>query len=724
MKKIKNIFSWLAIVSMSLITNSCKMIDKANKRYQDFAYAKAIPVYKKALAKDTENLDAWSKFGDCYKANNQTALAEECYAKAAQSPNSKNVNKLNYAEMLMGNGKYNEARIWMNKYSEVEKGDQRAKERAAGLSHIESFFTDKDNFKVQRLNINSSEAEFGPAFYKDGIIFSSSRETKNINKGTHDWTGKKFYSLFYSPGKGTEFSAPVVFLEGVQNKYNNSSLCFNKAGTEMVLTRNNLEKKSRSEEDDADVVLKLKLFFSTLTNGQWSSVVPFQYNSDDYSCAHPALSADGSKLYFSSDMPGTLGGMDLWVCERSSTGWSAPKNLGSSINSLGNEVFPTVTPDGKLYFSSNGHEGIGGLDLYSTTDSAGAYAEPINLGAPFNSADDDFGLIYDSTMTMGYLSSNRNQQGLNDDIFSIQKFSIKLKGIVADKRTNEVLAATNIRIIEDNQEPNTSRTGDDGLFISQLRPNKNYMIISERENYQTDTLRLLASDIKASGDSMEVKIGMQNEIGVIGKITNEVVGGPMANANIILIDLDHNDTLRTTTDIEGNYKFPSSKSDTRYRVIAESSLCDSKSIDTSTVAMNGSSSLEINMALFCLSANMILKNIYYDLDKSNIRPDAAKELDKLVSLLKKYPNINIELGSHTDCRASITYNMGLSKRRAASAVLYLEKAGINRKRLVAVGYGESRPVNKCECEGQRMVACTEEEHQMNRRTEIKITSIE
>ena len=722
MKKKYQLITWTAILVMSFVTNSCTMMDRADKRYQDFAYSKAIPLYKKALEKEVDNTEAWSKLGDCYRVNNQTDKAEECYAVAAKSPNSKSSSKLNYAEMLMSNGKYEDARIWMNKYAEAEPGDLRARELAAGLNHIENFFAEKDNYKIQKLNINTGESEFGQAFYKEGIIFTSSRVAKKNKTGIHAWTGKRFYSLFYSKGKGTTFDEPVTFLEGIQDKYNNSSLCFNKNGVEMVLTRNNIGKKKGDE--DGDEVLKLKLYFSTFKDGIWSFVIPFQFNSEDYSCAHPALTPDGNRLYFSSDMPGTIGGMDLWFCNRTSTGWSAPQNLGSSINTKGNEVFPSVADANTLYFSSNGHEGIGGLDLYSTKDSDGIFSKPVNLGVPFNSSDDDFGLLYDSTQALGYLSSNRNHQGNNDDIFCIQKYTVKLNPIVKDKHTDEVLTATNIRVVEDVSEPGSAPANMDGAPVTELRRNKNYLVISERENYRTDTIKLLAEDIRASGDTMSLKIAMENEISIVGRITNEVTGNWIENNLVVLIDLSKGDTLRTTTDKDGNYKFAKLQKDRRYRIVAESAMCDSKSIDTSTAEINGSTTIRLNIGLFCLSENTVLNNIYYDLNQSNIRKDAAVELDKLVKLLKKYPTIRIELSSYTDCRASISYNMALSKRRATSAVQYLEQAGISRRRLVAVGYGESRPVNQCECEGQKAVPCTEAEHQLNRRTEVKLISIE
>ncbi len=698
------------------------MIDRADKKYNYLAFSKAIPIYKKALKKDSTNTQAWARLGNCYRENNQTINAEEAYASVVNDPNAKSIYKLNYAQMLMSNGKYLEARKWLANYAKEVPQDKRGADLASGLSHVEKFFINKDNYTVQKLNINTDEAEYGPAFYKDGLVFTSSRKSDGGKSKTHTWTGKSYYSLFYAKGKSATFDEPVIFLKGVQTKYNNSSVCFNKNGTEMVLTRNNLENKLRDEDE----VLKLKLYFSILKDGQWSSVVPFQYNSDDYSCAHPALSPDGQKLYFASDMPGSIGGMDLWVCTRTGQGWGVPKNMGTSINTMGNELFPTVADDGTIYFSSNGHEGIGGLDIYSTKDSGDTYAQPRNLGAPYNSSDDDFGLIVDNSVPgkpVGYFSSNRTRQGNNDDIFTIKERIILLKGLVVDKSTNKSLDSATVRIIDETSAVEMKQVGKDGDFSTIIQPEKKYTIIAERQNFTVDTLSLTDDIIKSQGDTVSVTIPLGNEISIDGKISSEVLGTFIEGATVTLVKTNTHDTLRTTTNRDGYYSFGKVQVQSDYRITVQSGYCDSKSVDTSTTGMLGNTALHVNISLFCLTDNMVLKNIYYDLDKSNIRPDAAKELDKLVELLKKFPNVRIELGSHTDCRASKAYNMRLSERRAASAVEYLEKSGILRRRLVARGYGESKPVNKCECEGTYMVPCTEEEYQLNRRTEIKIIAL-
>ena len=333
---------WIAgtiLLSTSISFYSCKKYSDADKKYDRLEFAKAIPLYKKALKKDSKNSTYWAKLGDCYKKNNQVLEAENCYANAVNGDSSKSIYKFEYALTLMSNEKYTEALEWMEKYLKEVPDDSRGKELAAGLGHIDNFFVNKNKFKVQSLSINSPESEFGSAFYKDGIIFTSCRKAKisaqnnnDAEDGNDQWTGKGFYSIFYANGSKDNFKEPVVFLNGIQSKYHNTSACFNTDGTELFMTRNLVKSKKNEEK------LTLQIYISTLDKNKWGDVKPFPYNSDQYSCAHPALSTDGNKLYFASDMPGTLGGMDLWVSNRTNNGWDIPINLGPKINTKGSEV--------------------------------------------------------------------------------------------------------------------------------------------------------------------------------------------------------------------------------------------------------------------------------------------------------------------------------------------------------------------------------------------------
>ncbi len=723
MKNKNVLLSWLAISVLTCVTNSCKVIETADRHFEYLEYTKAIPKYNKALRKDSANAEAWAKLGDCYRMNNQTVQAEACYKMAVQNSHVQSVYKLYYSQMLINNGKYEEAHQWVEDYMKAEPADPRGIALDSGISHLAEFYNDKDKYKVERLSINTTEAEYGPVLYKDGIIFASSREGESWANRNHSWTGENYYSLYYAKGSEMKFETPVIFLKGVQTKYNNSSVCFSKKGDEMFLTRNNIDHKKVMSSHEK--VVKLKLYTSVLKDGQWTDVNPFQYNSDEYSCAHPAISPDGTKFYFASDMPGSIGGMDIWYCTRTPEGWGQPKNLGPSVNTKGNELFPTIADDGVIYFSSNGREGMGGLDIYSTVEKDGNYTSPVNMGAPVNSPDDDLGLVWDEKTKIGYFSSNRDHNGANDDIFCLIQNTVRLTGLVYDRQTEKALDNSSVRIVEEDSTAVTKQTNEEGNFTASVYLNKNYLLITERPDYITDTLKLAAADMIVNGDSVYVKIPLDRRellISLRGKIYNESSGSPVDSARVTLINLTNNDTMQVTTGADGLYAFTNLAPESRYKVVAETEYCIPNAVDTSTFGITESKTLKIDFGIYCLSDNLVLHNIYYDLDKYNIRPDAAKELDKLVILMVKYNHIKIELGSHTDCRASSAYNMTLSHNRAKSAVAYLVQHGVDRKRLTAQGYGESKLVNRCECEGERKVDCTEEEHQLNRRTEIRILS--
>jgi outer membrane protein OmpA-like peptidoglycan-associated protein len=462
-----------------------------------------------------------------------------------------------------------------------------------------------------------------------------------------------------------------------------------------------------------------------LKNNSWSDVVPFPFNSDQYSCAHPALSPDGTQLYFSSDMPGSIGGIDIWVSSRTADGWSRPVNLGPNVNTISNEIFPTVLDDGTIYYSTNGLEGLGGLDIYSTTEKDGNYSPAKNAGAPINSSDDDFGFIWDTNNRVGYLSSNRTHQGYNDDIYCLSKNYVDLLSQVYDKKTGEKINHSKIRIIAADSSIEAMQIEANVNASKQIRRNRDYKLIVESENYKTDTITLAAGDFKSYGDSMLVKIPLDKDESLLtmeGKIMNDASKIPVSDAKIMLINNTCNDTLWTTTGPDGNYSFSHLEKDSHYKLVVESPYSLPYTTDTSTVGLAADATIRMNVGLYCLSENMVLNNIYYDLNKSTIRPDAARELDKLVALMQQNPKIKIELGSHTDSRASYDYNMKLSKKRAKSAVDYLTKKGIDKDRMVAQGYGESKLVNKCVDEGDTKVYCSEADHQLNRRTEIRILS--
>ena len=610
----------------------------ADRKFNNLKYTEAIPIYQKGLQKDSTNKNAWMRLGDCYRLTNQPDLAENCYSKVVRDPQTPAKYKLYYAQALLTNGNDDKAKEWFSDYSAANPSDAVGKDFVEFIDSKYKFVQDSNRFVINKININSENAEFGAVTYDKGIVFASSRLKSDPKKNKIDpWTGKPFISMYYSIGNEDKFSEPELFTPLMQINSNNGPVTFNPNGTELFFSGNNSNEAVITDENLKTEKLSIyciKIDPDKYRDGKFSDPKPFEYNSNDYSMAHPFLNADGSKLYFSSDMPGTKGGMDIWVCERSGDHWSTPENLGSKINTTGNEVYPTVGNDGTVYFSSNGLPGIGGLDIFYTFFTGDEYVEPKNIGAPINSSDDDFSLCFDINTSSGYLSSNRLHQNSNDDILSIKSNLIPLMGIIVDKLTNEPCNGCTVNINKDGDNVGILKTDNNGKFRVSMIPEKTYSIISTNQDYVNDTIFFTASRNNLIGDSLSLSIKLEN-----------------------------------------------------------------------TYAPNNV---------------LVWNSVLYDLAKFDIREDAARELDRLVELMKSNQKLKIELSSHTDCRATDKYNMILSEKRAASAVAYLVSQGIEAARLVPKGYGEMKPINNCDCNVNNGKDFTEEEHQQNRRTEIKV----
>ncbi|MFM7078208.1 MAG: OmpA family protein, partial [Bacteroidota bacterium] len=521
---------------------------------------------------------------------------------------------------------YADAQKYFSEYNTTATNDERAKNQLDAISKLDDFLKDSVRFSVSPASLNTANADFSPSKFADGFVFVSSRERGGLKEKTHTWTGDPFLSLFYA--KGNPNSNPNIspFAEELRSEYNDGPVAFGPKGDEMFLTRNNSKLPFRNDKTS-----RLKIIFSKLVDGKWSDPIDLPFNRAQYNTAHACLSQDGKRLYFSSDMPGGNGGMDLYYADRDGLVWSEPVNLGKKINTAGNDVFPYIAPDGKLYFSSDGWPGLGGLDVFKV-QLENQTENPVNAGYPINTHKDDFGIWISADQTQGFISSNRKGGKGDDDIWSIDFVNkITIYGIVAEKET------------------------------------------------------LI----------------------------------PIPNATVYLKDSLGNVVGTDVTDEQGGYSI---KGDFNMNYVVSTNpdgyFAGSESFSTIGVT-NDSIRVDILLEKIVINKPIVLENIYYDFDKWNIRPDAAIELDKLVKILKDNPTIVIELGSHTDSRASDAYNIILSDRRAKSAVEYIVKiGGIDASRITGKGYGETVLVNRC----KNNIPCTAAEHQQNRRTEFKVAS--
>jgi outer membrane protein OmpA-like peptidoglycan-associated protein/tetratricopeptide (TPR) repeat protein len=702
---------FFALAQVAIAQNNSPIV-KAEKLHKAFAYHEAIEEYNKALLKEPDNAKALRGLADCYRMTNNTDKAELFYARVAKLEDAKPIDKFYYAQSLMYNEKYEEAKKYFSEYSASATSDERAQNSLAAISKLDEFFKDSARVRIHKIAINTDKADFSPVYYGEGVVFVSSRESGAKDK-THSWTGNPYLALYYAKGSDAALRSPEVFARDMEIKFNDGPVCFNRSGNEMYLTRNNSTVSNRT-----DKIAKLKIVHSKFSDGRWSSPVDLPFVSNKFNTAHAWLSADENRLYFASDMPGGYGGMDLYYSDRTKDGWASPINLGNKINTKGNELFPFVNEDNTLYFSSDGQVGLGGLDIYECTYKDGTWQDPKNMGYPINTHKDDFGLILVKDGTKGYLSSNRNGGKGDDDVYFTEIFKkIFVFGTVTDKRSGQVIGDAEV-VLKDREGKQITavRTNADGYYEIELDFNKDYTLLAQKEGYSKETKTVSTFNLKSPRIEQNFQLEKVS-YGIEGVVSDKGTKEPLDKAEVALFDKSGKEVGKVTTGPDGYY-YIEVKPDMQYKIKGAREGYFAKTDMVSTKGMKpGVMRKDIELEKLILNKPIRLDNIYYDLNKWNIRADAAKELDKLVQILKDNPTIVIELSSHTDSRASDQYNMDLSDKRAKSAATYIvEKGGIARERITGKGYGESMLINHC----TNGVKCSEELHQENRRTEFKV----
>ena len=621
-------------------------IKKAEKQYEQFAYIDAIKIYENVAEKGYKSVDLFQKLGNAYYFNGQLPQANKWYtALFSLNQTVEPEYYYRYSQTLKSVGEYDNADAMLNAFNKVSGNDSRAKLYESNKDYYAVIKANSGRYTIESLDINSDLSDYGTAFLGDQIVFASTRDQRGISKNIQKWTNQSFSTLYASKidTNGT-LDKPQPFNNSTDSKFNEATPVFTPDGKTMYFTRNNYNDGKKGK--DANGTTLLKLYKATFENGKWANVKELPFNSNDYSTAHPALSPDGKTLYFASNRPGTLGESDLYkVAIYENDLFGTPENLGNTINTEGKETFPFVSAENELYFSSNGHPGLGGLDVFvAKMNSNGTFGNVSNVGTPVNGPMDDFAFIINTNTNKGFFSSNREGGKGYDDIYQfteIRKLTCEqlLSGTVTDKKTQSLLAGAKVIVLDEQMNVVKELFADaKGKFIyDQAECGKVYYIRVLKEEYQTTEEKIT---IPIENGKTEVNIGLDRNI----------------------------EKITTGTDLA--------------KVFA-------------------------------------IEMIYFDLDKSNIRPDAALDISKVVAVMKQYPTMKVEVASHTDSRASKAYNLILSQKRAQSTMDFMIKSGIDKNRLKAKGYGESQLVNKC-ADG---VACSEEEHQQNRRSQFIITAM-
>jgi len=603
-------------------------VGKADKDFNRFDYIDARAIYLKVVEDGYASAQVYENLGDTYYWNSDYTSAAKWYGKLMEEfPNE--TDAMYYyraAQSFKSTGQKELADKYMDMYV-AKSGD-------SGILNATITTTIPFDATLTKVGVNSSYSDFAPSFFGKNVVFSSTRPGGEGGK-VHSWTGQPFPDLYvgYTNDQGDITSATI--LQGdVNTKYDESSPTFTKDGKTMYFTRNNFldGKKGRGKEK----TINLKIYKASLSeDNKWTNIKELPFNSDDYSVAHPALSPDEKKLYFSAEIPGTQGMSDIWYVEITGDDtYGTPKNLGTTVNTPARESFPFISTSNMLYFSSDGRGGLGGFDVYRVQlDNSGSPSgKIINLGEPVNSDKDDFGFIINEETKIGYVTSNRggDEGSIDDDIYTVvERCEIKVKGRVFDVDTDEPLNGALVSIADENNNVvGTFTTSSDGLYNFMVDCDKQYNIRASLTGYEPHE-----ENIQTPKSTSEMDVPMP------------------------LKSLD-----------------PCPDND--------------------------------------LGCRLNLQPIYFDFDRYNIRPDAEIELSKILNAMQTYPELIIHIESHTDSRGSIGYNDALSEKRAQSTRQWLIDHGIDKSRLSAKGYGERQLINRCS-DG---VECTEEEHQLNRRS--------
>ena len=620
MKKVY-LFIFALAVSTTTLTAQNRDTKAADKHYDRLEYTDAIEDYERLVGKGKADDYVYERLANCYYNINDTEKAATYYKRIVDNSDVNSEAVYNYAQSLKANGDFAGSNAAMRKFAGMKPRDKRAMEFMKNPDYIPGLMSATPKYTVENAgDINSEFSEFGGVMSGNTMFFSSARNKKRRDYG---WNDQPFLDIYAANWTDGTIGSAELIPGDVNTKFHEGQVAFSPDGNRIYFDRNNYFKGKYKKDEEG--VNQLNLYTAELVNGKWVDVQPLPFNSDAYSTGHPAITPDGNWLFFVSDMPGGKGMADIYMAKINKDGtYGEPENVGA-LNTEGKEVFPSIGDSGTIYFSSDGHPGLGGLDVFMSDGTT-----VTNMGVPVNSGGDDFAFIYDEAGMKGFVSSDREGGKGSDDIYQVAGIppcDVNFVVTVVDGDTGSVIQSANVDFFDgDRNKLGSGMTNDRGQIEFAGECELNYIFTVEKDNYESGTAR-------ASSDSdgpYEVRIAL-NPIEEIVKEDR--------------IDLEP---------------------------------------------------------------------IFFDFDKSNILPQAAFELDKLVQVMEKYPNMVIRVESHTDSRGGNRYNMQLSERRAQSTVQYVISKGIDASRISGIGKGKTDPL--VDCSG----GCSDEQHQQNRRSDFII----
>ena len=711
-------------------------LKKADNYYNKLSYAYAANLYEKLKGTEEDNTELKSKLATSYLNINNFQKAIEIYSQVVELPEATAEDFYNYAYALKVNGNYTESDRWMKKFAEVKPTDSRAKLFLADQDYKTNIDNGKKYFSLKKSDLSSTSVDFGgyinPA--QNQVYVISSRKRNPMVEHEWTWDGRRFLDIYSATYNTDGKTGAVKKMKKVNTKFHEGPLAFSKDGKTVYFTRNNIAQGNKRR--DRDKIQNLKIYIADVdSKGRFVNEREFKHNSQEYSVGHPAVSADGKTMFLVSDKPGGIGGPDIYKVEiLGPDSFGEMINLGPTINTEGKEMFPYIDANGRLFFSSDGRPGLGGMDVYVSEMKNGSFKKVLNLGHPINSRFDDFAFNMAGDAKKGYVSSNRAG---NDDIYSIDEilqinFGVLVNGVAKDKKGN-IVPLAKIDIYDDNKVLVNSFTADEnGEFKFDTEYDKTFVVNGSKEKYFPGKTTV---NTKTDEPSVNFEVIMEKDPGMslYGVVTDSKTKEPLEGVKVYIIDNFSDKAKTVKTPVTGDFRevLNGKKLNDRgsYNLVLEKEGYFSKTVTYNTVFdregqydIHNMINLSLEKEVKDLGELVKIEPINFDLGKAIIRPDAAKELDKIVEVMNRYPYMVIELGAHTDCRGSKASNDALSQKRATASAEYIKKRITAPERIFGKGYGETRLLNDCECEGPKVSTCSEEDHAINRRTEFRVIS--
>lgn len=708
-------FCWCLPVMLQaqVIKNTSASIKKADRFFERAQYGPALEFYFEALENEKENNQLRLKVAECYRMLDRPEVAEKWYRTFMDNDAFVEVQpselKYHFGLVLESNGKYEEAREWFEIYALAAPSDRRVMAKLNALNNLELHYQDSSLYEVSELGINTRNEDFSAHFLNRGIVFVSDRKTnENTEAGLYDTLS--YNALFYSEiRKEGRLGEPVLFGKELSEGFHAGPVAFYDENRSIIFSRSNKSRAMSAGRFD------LYLAQRAIDSDRWVKIRPFPFNSRDgsFSTMHPSVSEDGTQLYFASDRPGGFGGYDIYVCESDGNGgWKEPRNLGELVNTQESELYPHIFQDSILYFTSRGHGGLGGMDIFEVNLTASQ--SPINLGFPINTNKNDFAFAISKRGHLGYFSSNRDGGKGGADLYRFTK-NMYIQGKVSDEKDATAVANAHVLLANTrNGQVIGAVTDNEGNYRIKLQVDAAYEMTVFKKGFQpVEPKRVSTYGELKSLEEYNIKVQTLDLI-CKGRVTDRENGSPMEGIIVSMLNTKTGKDMVVSTDERGEYIFKiQPESWYALRVEYPGYLTEKLEINA---YQQKSGDLVHNFTLKKLLFNeyQLLENTTYVSNKADIGPESEEELDKLALFIMANPHVIVEFKVYTDCRGEEADNKKLSDDRAKYIMYHLVKRGVMENQISAVGCGAASPINHC----TTGVECTEEEHKVNRRVEF------